>query len=249
MAKADWLYGIHTVAAVLQRHPERVLELRVQEGRDDARLAPVLATARTLGIACQTLPRKAMDQQFPDANHQGLAARCRLAAALDEDALWQRLDQLTTPPLLLLLDAVTDPHNLGAILRTAEAAGVTALMTTRDKSAGLTPAVRRVAVGAAEVVPFVQVTNLARTMQQLQARGIWLVGTELDTGATNLYQTDLTGPLGLVMGAEGKGLRRLTREHCDQLIYIPMQGQVQSLNVSVAAGICLFEALRQRLSF
>ncbi|MCP5018447.1 MAG: 23S rRNA (guanosine(2251)-2'-O)-methyltransferase RlmB [Ketobacter sp.] len=249
MSKPDWLYGIHSVTAVLKRHPERVLEVKVQEGREEGRLDEVLGITRQLGIACQHVNKKSMDHQFPDANHQGLAARCRLAAPLDEHGLFDLLDKLQVPPFLLILDSVTDPHNLGAVLRSADAAGVHAVITTKDKSVGLTPVVRRVAVGAAEVVPFVQVTNLARLIKQLQDRQIWVVGTELDETAKSLYEADLKGPLALIMGAEGPGLRRLTRENCDQLVYIPMQGDVQSLNVSVAAGVCLFEALRQRSSF
>ncbi|MEE2729763.1 MAG: 23S rRNA (guanosine(2251)-2'-O)-methyltransferase RlmB [Pseudomonadota bacterium] len=248
MSKAEWLYGIHTVSAVLNKHPDRVLEIKVQEGRDDRRLEAVLGQARQVGVAIQTVNKKSMDHQFQEANHQGLAARCRLSAALDEHGLLDLLDRIEGPPFLLILDSVTDPHNLGAVLRSADAAGVHAVITTKDKSVGLTPVVRRVAVGAAEVMPFVQVTNLARLMKQLQERRIWIVGTELDETANSLYQSDLKGPLALVMGAEGPGLRRLTREHCDQLVYIPMQGDVQSLNVSVAAGVCLFEALRQRQS-
>ncbi|RLT92201.1 23S rRNA (guanosine(2251)-2'-O)-methyltransferase RlmB [Ketobacter sp.] len=248
MSKAEWLYGIHTVSAVLNKHPDRVLEIKAQEGRDDRRLEVVLGQARQLGLAIQTVNKKSMDHQFQDANHQGLAARCRLSAALDEHGLLDLLDRVEGPPFLLILDSVTDPHNLGAVLRSADAAGVHAVITTKDKSVGLTPVVRRVAVGAAEVMPFAQVTNLARLMKQLQERRIWIVGTELDETAKSLYQADLKGPLAIVMGAEGPGLRRLTREHCDQLVYIPMQGDVQSLNVSVAAGVCLFEALRQRQS-
>ncbi|MBA54518.1 23S rRNA (guanosine(2251)-2'-O)-methyltransferase RlmB [Ketobacter sp.] len=248
MSKAEWLYGIHTVSAVLKKHPDRVLEMKVQEGRDERRLDDVLKRAQQLGVSVQYVNKKSMDHQFQDANHQGLAARCRLANALDEHGLFNLLDRIEGPPFLLILDSVTDPHNLGAVLRSADAAGVHAVITTKDKSVGLTPVVRRVAVGAAEVMPFVQVTNLARLMKQLQERRIWIVGTELDETATSLYQTDLKGPLALVMGAEGPGLRRLTRENCDQLVYIPMQGDVQSLNVSVAAGVCLFESLRQRLS-
>jgi 23S rRNA (guanosine2251-2'-O)-methyltransferase len=156
------------------------------------------------------------------------------------------LDALSAPPFLLLLDGVTDPHNLGACLRTADAAGVQAVIAPRDKSASITPVVRKVAVGAAESLPFFQITNLARTMEALRERGIWLIGTALEEGAKPLYETDLKGPLGIVMGAEGAGLRRLTREYCDVLVYIPMAGSVESLNVSVATGVTLFEALRQR---
>lgn len=247
MSKPEWLYGIHTVAAVLKKHPDRVLELKLQESRDDQRLNELARLAQKAGVSSQRVGKQQLDHQFPDSNHQGVAARCRLSQALDENQLYEILDRKQGPAFLLVLDSVTDPHNLGACLRSADAAGVDAVVTTKDKSAGLSPVVRRVAVGAAEVVPFVQVTNLARTLQELQERNIWLIGTELDAIAKSLYDTDLKGSIAIVMGAEGTGLRRLTRETCDQLAYIPMRGDVQSLNVSVAAGICLFEALRQRL--
>ena len=155
------------------------------------------------------------------------------------------IEASTSPPLLLVLDGITDPHNLGACLRTADASGVLAVIAPKDKSVGLTPTVRKVASGAAETVPFVQVTNLARTLDQLKARGVWVVGTA-DDGEASIHEADLKGPLALVMGAEGKGMRRLTREKCDVLVRIPMLGQVESLNVSVATGVCLYEALRQR---
>ena len=246
MAKPEWLYGIHTVQAVLKKHPERVLEMKLQEGRDDPRFEAILALVNTLGLPLQRVSKKSMDHQFADANHQGVAARCKLSQPLDENGLLTLLDRKQCQALLLVLDGVTDPHNLGAVLRSADAAGVDAVITTKDKSVGLTPVVRRVAVGAAEIVPFAQVTNLARLLKQLQELGVWVVGTELDASAVGLYDVDLKGPIALVMGAEGVGLRRLTRENCDQLTYIPMQGQIQSLNVSVATGICLFEAQRQR---
>lgn len=246
MAKPEWLYGIHTVSAVLKKHPERVLEMKTQEGRDDARLDALQANAKQAGIPLQRVSKKSMDHQFQDANHQGVAARCKLSQALDENAVLSLLERKQGPSLLMVLDSVTDPHNLGAVLRSADAAGVDAVITTKDKSVGLTPVVRRVAVGAAEIMPFAQVTNLARFLKSLQEQGVWVIGTELDESASSLYQADLKGSVALVMGAEGTGLRRLTRENCDQLVYIPMQGQVQSLNVSVAAGVCLFEALRQR---
>lgn len=248
MSKPEWLYGIHTIAAVLRQHPERVLELKLQDSRDDKRLGDLQREAQRAGVPCQRVGKQQLDHQFPEVNHQGAVARCKLAQAQDENDLFTIIERKQGPVLLLVLDNVTDPHNLGACLRSADAAGVDAVVTTKDKSAGLTPVVRRVAVGAAELVPFVQVTNLARTLQALQELGVWLVGTELDADAKSLYETDLKGSVAIVMGAEGTGLRRLTRETCDQLAYIPMQGQIQSLNVSVATGICLFEAVRQRLS-
>jgi 23S rRNA (guanosine2251-2'-O)-methyltransferase len=164
---------------------------------------------------------------------------------LGEGALDELLDRATTPPLLLVLDAVQDPHNLGACLRTADATGVSAVIVPRDRAAGLSPVVRKVASGAAETVPLIQVVNLARTLRWLKERSIWIVGTD-DEAEKSLYQTDLKGPLALVLGAEGTGLRRLTRDHCDALVSIPMRGVVESLNVSVAAGVVLFEAIRQR---
>jgi 23S rRNA (guanosine2251-2'-O)-methyltransferase len=164
-----------------------------------------------------------------------------------ETDLFTILEKLEAPPFLLILDGVQDPHNLGACLRTADAAGVHAVIAPKDRSVGLTEAVRRVACGGAEKVPFIQVTNLARAMDNLKKAGLWLVGTG-DGQSDNLFSLDLTGPLGIVMGAEGKGLRRLTKERCDFLASIPMRGSVECLNVSVAAGVCLFEALRQRLN-
>jgi len=248
MSKPEWLYGIHTVSAVLNKHPERVLEIKLQDNRDDKRLGDIARLAQQAGVTCQRVGKQQLDHQFPDANHQGVGARCKLSQALDENQLFDIIERKQGPAFLLILDSVTDPHNLGACLRSADAAGVDAVVTTKDKTAGLTPVVRRVAVGAAEVVPFVQVTNLARTMKALQEQNVWLIGTELDDQAKSLYDTDLSGSIAVVMGAEGAGLRRLTRETCDQLAYIPMQGDVQSLNVSVATGICLFEAVRQRLA-
>ncbi|MDX1693053.1 MAG: 23S rRNA (guanosine(2251)-2'-O)-methyltransferase RlmB [Ketobacteraceae bacterium] len=251
MAKPDWVFGLHTVSAILERHPERVLEVYLLEGRDDQRARQIQDWVKTHGIPLRQVPRQQLDDLARrdgsgDANHQGVVAKCRLAQPLTEAELMQRVDSAAEPVLLLILDSVTDPHNLGACIRTADAVGAHGVITTRDKAAGLTPVVRRVAVGAAEVVPFYQVTNLARTLDDLKQRGVWVVGTAIDDTARSLYDTDLKGNLALVMGAEGKGLRRLTKDKCDSLVYIPMQGSVDSLNVSVAAGVCLFEALRQR---
>lgn len=251
MAKPDWVFGIHTVTAILEKHPERVLEVYLQDGRDDARMQQLQSLISLHGIPCRTVARQKLDdllsnQQQAAANHQGVIAKCRLAQPLAEQQLYQQVETATQAVLLLILDSVTDPHNLGACIRTADAVGVTGVVSTKDKAVGLTPVVRRVAVGAAEFVPFYQVTNLARALDQLKDLGVWSVGTALDEAAQSLYQADLTGNLALVMGAEGKGLRRLTQEKCDSLIYIPMAGQVESLNVSVATGVCLYEAYRQR---
>lgn len=246
MAKNVVIYGLHAVQAYLDRQPEGVLEVYLLKSRDDERLNALIKALRPLGLTLQWRERAQLDELAGDSHHQGVVARVREQAPGDEHALMDFLDALDVPPFLLLLDGVTDPHNLGACLRSADAAGVHAVITPRDKSASITPVVRKVAVGAADVIPFFQVTNLARTMGDLRERGIWLVGTALEEGAKSLYDTSLTGPLGIVMGAEGSGMRRLTREHCDFLAYIPMQGSVESLNVSVATGVTLFEALRQR---
>lgn len=185
------------------------------------------------------------NEQEARRNKHVRSAPAKIAVkALGEDVLEDILDNASNP-LLLILDCVQDPHNLGAILRTADGAGVDAVIAPRDKSAGITETVLRVSVGAAEKVPFIQVTNLARTMKQLQSRGIWMFGTS-DKGDRDLYETDFSGPAALVMGAEGEGMRRLTEENCDFLIRIPMKGSVPCLNVSVATGVCLYEMVRQR---
>ena len=247
MAKPELVYGLHTVQALLQQHPENVLDLFALQGREDERLNAVLAVAKQHGLSVQTVNRDKLDQMVGNGQHQGIAARTRPIPPRDDRDLMTLLDTLTVPPLLLVLDNITDPHNLGACLRTADAVGVHGVVATRDKSAGLTPVARKTASGAAEVLPFFQVTNLARMLAQLADAGVWRVGTALTPEAKPLYQAKLTGPLAIVMGAEGTGLRRLTRESCDELVYIPMAGSVQSLNVSVASGVALYEAYRQRM--
>ncbi len=246
MAKNIVIYGLHSVQAYLDRHPEGVLEVFLLKGRDDERLNTLVKALRPLGLTLQWRERSQLDDLAGDTHHQGVVARVREQAPGDENDLVSYLDGLEAPPFLLLLDGVTDPHNLGACLRSADAAGVHAVITPRDKSASITPVVRKVAVGAADSLPFFQVTNLARTMEMLKERGIWLMGTALEEEAKPLYDVALTGPIGVVMGAEGSGMRRLTRELCDVLLYIPMAGSVESLNVSVATGVTLFEAMRQR---
>ncbi|AEY00725.1 TrmH family RNA methyltransferase [Oceanimonas sp. GK1] len=241
---SELIFGIHALNAALESHPENILEVWLLKGRDDARLQQLQDRLQQVGVRAQLAGRQTLDGKAGGAQHQGVVARVKALPALNEadlDALLGR----TETPLLLVLDGVTDPHNLGACLRTADAAGVHGVIVPRDKSASLTPVARKVACGAAEVVPLFQVTNLSRTLRSLQDKGIWVVGTagEADHG---IYQASFTGPLALVMGAEGKGMRRLTREHCDELVSIPMAGSVSSLNVSVATGVCLFEMVRQR---
>ena len=244
MANIEYVFGIHAVQTKLQRNPERVQELWFQEGREDQRLNQVKALADAQGIECQIMPRRELDNKVK-GRHQGVVAGCTPNPAKDEHFLMQLLAELNEPVFLLILDGVTDPHNLGACLRTADAAGVHAVIAPKDKSASLNSTVSKVACGAAESIPFVQVTNLARCLKSLQDAGVWVTGTAGEA-TQHIYQTDLTGNMALVMGAEGEGMRRLTREGCDQLVKIPMAGEVSSLNVSVAAGVCLFEAVRQR---
>ncbi len=251
MAEQQWVFGLHAVEALLQQHPEDVLELLILKGREDQRLNAVREQAQSLGIRHQAVDKRELDKRLVSAApgktvHQGVAAHCRLRSVLrDEAFLTQLLDGLDHPPLLLVLDEITDPHNLGACLRSADAAGVDAVIVPKDRSAPVNMTVRKVASGAAEAVNLVAVTNLARTLEKLKARGIWLSGAAGES-AQSLYSVDFTVPTALVMGSEGKGLRRLTREHCDYLVAIPMAGSVSSLNVSVATGVCLFEVVRQR---
>jgi len=244
MANIEYVFGIHAVQTKLQRNPERVQEIWFQEGREDQRLNQVRGLADDQGIECQIMPRRELDNKVK-GRHQGVVAACTPSPAKDEHFLTQLLEELNEPAFLLILDGVTDPHNLGACLRTADAAGVHAVIAPKDKSASLNSTVSKVACGAAESMPFVQVTNLARCLKTLQASGVWITGTAGEA-TQDVYQADLKGNMALVMGAEGEGMRRLTREGCDQLVKIPMAGEVSSLNVSVAAGVCLFEAVRQR---
>lgn len=242
----EFIYGIHAVKAVLEREPERFIEAFVLKGRQDDRLLPMLNELQMIGVSLQSMGRKALDDKAHGANHQGIIARVKPAKPLNENDL-DTIIQQHDAPLLLILDGVTDPHNLGACLRNADAAGVAAVIVPKDKSANMNATVSKVACGAAETVPLIRVTNLARTMRALQEQGVWIVGTAGEA-THDIYQAKLTGALAIVMGAEGDGMRRLTRETCDDLIKIPMAGSVSSLNVSVASGVCLFEAVRQRLS-
>ncbi len=238
------VFGIHAVNNLLERSPERVRELYILKGRDDERFQALFKLAKQNGVSIQSAKKGFLDE-IADGTHQGVVAKSTPAKSRNESQLFEQLDELSGSPFLLILDSVTDPHNLGACLRSADAAGVHAVIAPKDRAVGLTSTVSKVACGAAETVPFYQVTNLARTMKELQDRGIWLYGTAGEA-SESVFQTTLTGPIAIVMGAEGKGLRRLTRESCDHLINIPMAGNVSSLNVSVASGICLFEAVRQR---
>jgi 23S rRNA (guanosine2251-2'-O)-methyltransferase len=239
------LCGFHSVRIALEKHPRDVEGLWLSDARGDARVQALEQLAQSAGVAVHRVPREELDRLAGEARHQGVVAMRRAATAPSERDLEELVAQAANP-LLLVLDGVQDPHNLGACLRSAAAAGAHAVIVPRDNSAPLTAVAQRAAAGAAEVLPLVTVTNLARTLQTLKEQGVWIYGASHKAEAS-LYETDLSGPVALVLGAEGTGLRRLTREHCDGLLRIPMPGPVESLNVSVAAGVCLFEAVRQRL--
>jgi len=240
------IIGIHAVRTALKHGAQRIDTLWFDADRRDRRLRQLLDDARSAGVRPQPSDKAALDRMTAGANHQGVVAHGEVPTSLGESALDELLGRLDRPPLLLVLDGVTDPHNLGACLRSADGAGVDAVIAPRDRAGGLTPVVCKVASGAAETVPFIQVTNIARTLRYLQdTHRVFVVGTS-DAAAVELFDADLRGPLALVVGAEGEGMRRLTAETCDQLVALPMHGHVESLNVAVATGICLYEAMRQR---
>ncbi|MAB43036.1 MAG: 23S rRNA (guanosine(2251)-2'-O)-methyltransferase RlmB [Pseudomonadales bacterium] len=244
MSDLERVFGLHAVQALLDRHPKRIKRLLLQAGRLNERQQALLALAERQGVALQRVAGDELDAQA-EGVHQGVVAEVVPSQLWSEEMLGHMLDRLEGTPLLLVLDGVTDPHNLGACLRSADAAGAHAVIVPRDRSASLNPTVRKVACGAAETVPLVAVTNLSRTLKQLKQRGLWVVGTAGEADQL-IYDVDFTVPSIIIMGAEGAGMRRLTREHCDYLAKLPMAGSVSSLNVSVATGICLFEAVRQR---
>lgn len=242
---AEWLYGLHPVSAALRHAPGRLAQIWVQLERRDKRLQAVLEQAQAAGVTVLEQPKARLDAQAGHSQHQGVLARYLPPETYSEADLPRLLAAAVGPPLLLVLDQVQDPHNLGACLRSADAAGVVAVVVPKDRAVGLTPAVCKAAAGAAETVPLVMVTNLARSLRELRDLGVWLYGAAAEA-KQSLYQLDLRGPAALVLGSEGDGLRRLTREHCDVLYAIPMRGAVSSLNVSVATAVSLFEARRQR---
>lgn len=242
--KVEHVIGIHAVVALLTHVPQRVLTVFLQEGRDDARVDAIVSLATQHGVRLQRTKKETISQLAADLPHQGVAAQIKPALARRESEIEGLLEK-SARPLVLVLDSVQDPHNLGACLRSAEAAGATMLIAPKDKAAGLTPVVRKASCGAAELIPFIQVTNLARSLEKLQGCGLWTIGATGEAEKT-IYDTDLSANTAIVLGAEGSGLRRLTRKHCDELVKIPMLGRMESVNVSVAAGICLFEAVRQR---
>ncbi len=243
--KSKMIFGFHAVTARLRHEASSVEEIYVDADRHDGRMQDLLRAAKEAGVRIIQADAKRLDSIVGTRRHQGVVAKAgtlSLARNLDE-----LLDAIDGPPLLLVLDGITDPHNLGACLRVADGAGAHAVIAPKDRAVGLNATAAKVASGAAETVPYITVTNLARTLRELKERDILLVGTT-DEAEKSLYQADFSGPAALVMGSEGEGMRRLTRESCDVLVSIPMFGAVESLNVSVASGICLFEARRQRIA-
>lgn len=241
----SWIVGINPVDSALRNDPVAVRELLVESGRRNARVQALAGRAQQLHIAVRPVERAELERHAGTARHQGVAVRCELSPVAQEADLSALLARDGAQALVLVLDGVTDPHNLGACLRSAAAAKATAVIVPKDRAVGLTPVVRRAAAGGAELVPLIAVTNLARTLRELKAAGVWITGLVGGTGQS-IHAVDLRGPAALVLGGEGDGLRRLTRELCDFVVEIPMPGAMESLNVSVATGIALFEALRQR---
>lgn len=249
MSSPKVLFGFHAVGVRLKTAPQSIVEIYFEASRRDARMRQFLDRARAAGAKLIEADGERLAKLAGSHGHQGVAARVeptKQVTSLDE--LLENLEESGVKnPLLLVLDGVTDPHNLGACLRVADGAGAHAVIAPKDHAAGINATVAKVASGAAETVPYFMVTNLARTLNELKERNIWIIGTSGDADK-NIYQMDLKGPVALVLGAEGDGMRQLTRKTCDELVSIPMQGAVESLNVSVASGVCLFEAVRQRLA-
>ncbi|MDO9105082.1 MAG: 23S rRNA (guanosine(2251)-2'-O)-methyltransferase RlmB [Methylovulum sp.] len=244
--KPSKLYGLHSVQAALDYSPKKISKAWIDAQRQDKRLTQAIDALLDLGIEPEKVERKRLDKLAEGNNHQGIVIEVEMPAELSENELKAAVENLTTTPLFLVLDNVQDPHNLGACLRSADATGVHGVIITKDNATGITPTVCKVASGAAETVPVYQVTNLSRTLRWLKEQGIWVMGAAGEAVQT-AYQVDFDVPLALVVGAEEKGMRRLTREQCDVLVKLPMQGQVESLNLSVATGVLLYEVLRQRL--
>ncbi len=246
MAKPEYYYGIHSVESLLELEPERVLTLFALKGRDDVRLKRIFELADPFGVSIQKASRDSLEKLAGQPFHQGVVAAVRPHPTLNENDL-DELIQSNQNVMLLALDQITDPHNLGACIRTAAAMGVDAVIVPRDRAVGLTPTARKVAAGGAEKVKFIQVTNLARTLNNIKDEfNVRVIGTMLDEQALPIHECDLTGPIAIIMGAEDTGLRPITQSQCDQKVFIPMSGNLQSLNVSVAPGMALYEACRQR---
>jgi len=245
MSHPDFLVGLHSVEGALKHDAGNIVELLVEQGHENRRLKALVDLARAKGVAVHARPREFLDRATGGMRHQGVIARYRRGEALAESDLERLVADAGREALFLVLDGVQDPHNLGACLRSACAAGVTAVIVPKDRAVGITPVVRAASAGAADRVPLVRVTNLVRTLESLKTAGVWVTGLAAQAN-DSLYAIDLCGPVALVVGGESDGLRRLTRDTCDHLAAIPMVGDVESLNVSVATGIALFEVRRQR---
>lgn len=241
------IFGLHAVQAALDYSPQKIRQAWLDNQRRDQRLSEVAEALQSLGVPLHKADKKQLERFAAGKNHQGVVIELDMPAERSEDELKEAVQALAGPAFFLVLDHVQDPHNLGACLRSVDAAGAHGVIVTKDQAAGITPTVCKVASGAAETVPVYQVTNLARTLRWLKNAGLWVIGAAGEADQT-LYQTDFTMPVAVVIGAEGSGMRRLTRETCDILVKLPMFGQVESLNLSVAAGVLLYEVVRQRLA-
>lgn len=243
--KLSYLFGIHAVEAALNYSAEHIQQVWLDNQRQDTRLKPLIAKLQSLGLAIQSVERKKLDKLSTGKNHQGIIVSVMLPEMRNEAELQTAVGTVSKLPLFLVLDQIQDPHNLGACLRSADATGVHGIIIPKDNAVGITPTVCKVASGAAETVPVYQVTNLARTLRWLKTQGLWIIGAA-GRAEQNVYTTDFNLPLAIVIGTEATGLRRLTQEHCDILVKLPMRGTVESLNLSVATGVLLYEVLRQR---
>ncbi|MCF6289196.1 MAG: 23S rRNA (guanosine(2251)-2'-O)-methyltransferase RlmB [Proteobacteria bacterium] len=245
--QTEWIFGIHAVDAAIQRHPENIIEIVIAKNSRNPRLQSCINLANNLGLKLSYETLQYLNKHCKD-RHQGVIALIKIPKLADESDLQNDISQIDTP-FILVLDNIEDPRNLGACLRSADAAGVDMVIFSKHKSAGLTPVAKKTAAGAADALKIYQVTNIVKALEILKEHGVWVAGTDLADGSSNIYQADLTGSLALVLGNEGKGIRPLVKKHCDFLVHIPMFGTTQSLNVSVATGITLFEATRQRNSY
>ena len=245
MTKSSMIHGLHAIKTALKNDSGNLKQIWIDRNSQKARLREIKGLLEKKGVKLHEVDHQHLNRLSNTEKHQGIVAEYFTVDVWTENKLYALLDKLDTPPFLLILDGITDPHNLGACLRTAEGAGVHAVIAPKNKASGITPTVRKVASGAAEYLPFIPVTNLVRTLETLKKRGIWLIGTS-DKAQSHLYAADLKGSIAFVMGSEGKGLRHLTEKHCDLLVSLPMAGKVPSLNVSVATGICLYEVWRQQ---
>lgn len=245
MKQKQYIYGYHPIKTVLSLQKNKITQIFLQKSRKDERMQTIIDLANQIPIKIEYQKKEALSKMLGHDQHQGMIAVSPAEIRYDESMLAELLSILSSPQLILILDGVQDPHNLGACLRSASALGVQVVITPKDRAVGLTSTVKKVACGAAEIIPFIQVTNLARSIRLLKEKGIWIIGTSSEADSS-IFSMDLQGDIALVMGSEQKGLRQLIKKQCDFLAKIPMKGVIESLNVSVATGICLYESLRQR---